>query len=47
MLRTYILHTYSWGSAEKKTQKLITIIIIPLLRHFTIFGQENAQNMSR
>ena len=26
---------------------LIYYFIIPLLRHFTIFGQENAQNMRR
>ena len=26
---------------------IINIFIIPLLRHFTIFGQENAQNMRR
>ena len=26
---------------------VINIFIIPLLRHFTIFGQENAQNMRR
>ena len=25
----------------------IKTFIIPLLRHFTIFGQENGQNMSR
>ena len=25
----------------------ISVVIIPLLRHFTIFGQENAQNMRR
>ena len=27
--------------------QVINTIIIPLLRHFTMFGQENAQNMRR
>ena len=28
-------------------KQLVSLVIIPLLRHFTIFGQENAQNMRR
>ena len=28
-------------------RKSVFFFIIPLLRHFTIFGQENAQNMSQ
>ena len=42
------------GSGEGMMNSKMTIIteqiknfIIPLLRHFTIFGQENAQNMRR
>ena len=31
----------------KDIRSKYNIIIIPLLRHFTIFGQENAQNMRR
>ena len=27
--------------------EFLSSIIIPLVRHFTFFGQENAQNMTR
>ena len=40
------LHCVSASVALIVTWSII-LIIIPLLRHFTIFGQENAQNMRR
>ena len=33
--------------AAAKVESALIKFIIPLLRHFTIFGQENAQNMRR
>ena len=42
---SYLFWTISWEFFCSSYN--ITIIIIPLLRHFTIFGQENAQNMRR
>ena len=38
--------TYEFEVHVSTNFEWIFAFIIPLLRHFTIFGQENAQNMS-